>query len=104
MTNQLYHRELFLQYSHLIRLLQVVDLIEEVLAILVENQELEAEVERKDARRLAGIILHAGLQNIASQYAPERPGDLAQSIHFQQILKQSRIPKRSPIALPVDSL
>lgn len=103
-SNQPYYRELFLQYTQLIRLLQLVDLIEEVIATVVNNHALESEVQRKDARRLASIILHAGLQDIANRLIPEKPEDLAQSIYLQQILKQSCTTQSRDIASPVDAL
>jgi hypothetical protein len=46
MTNQPYYQELFLAYTHLIRLPEIVDIIEEVLAILVEHDALDDEVQQ----------------------------------------------------------
>jgi hypothetical protein len=103
-TRQPYYRELFLEYNQLIRILQIVDLMEEVLATLVENKSLVSELLYKESRRLAGIILHAGMQDITNQCAPQRPDDFAHSIHLQHILHQIRILKNSPVTLPADLL
>jgi hypothetical protein len=101
-TRQPYYRELFLEYNQLIRVLQIVDLVEEMLAILVENKALGSEVLYKDSHRLAGIILHAGMQDITDQCAPQRADDFAHSIHLQHILHQIRNLKKIPVTLPVD--
>lgn len=103
-TRQPYYRELFLEYNQLIRLLQMTDLMEEMLAILVENKTLDSEILYKEPHRLAGIILHAGMQEITNQCAPQRADDFANSIHLQHILHQIHMLKRNPAALPVDPL
>jgi hypothetical protein len=104
MTNQSQYRELFLQYNHLIRLLKIVDNLEEVLATVVKTHALDTEVQRTDSHRLADIILHAALQDIAASYVPERTDDLIESFRLQQILKESRIHKTSNAPLPVEIL
>ena len=104
MTNQPYYRELFLHYSHLLRMLRVVDQIEETLTALVENGALETELQWEDCERLAMIILHASLQSIAGRLTPPRPEDIAVSIHLQEVLKQCQIQQSSDVAAPVNIL
>jgi hypothetical protein len=103
-TRQPYYRELFLEYNQLILVLQMVDLMEEVLATLVENKALGSEILYKEPHRLGGIILHAGIQDITNQCAPQRPDDFAHSIHLQHILHQIRIMKNEPVTQLVDPL
>jgi hypothetical protein len=104
MTNQLQCRNLFLQYNHLIRLLEIVDNLEEVLATLVKNHALDNQVQHTDSHRLAGIILHAALQDIAASNVPQRTDDLIESFRLQKILKDSRIHKTIDAPLPVEIL
>lgn len=104
MSDLLQYRELFLKYNHLIRLLEIVDNLEEVLATLVKNHALNNEVQHTDYHRLAGIILHAALQDIASSNVPKRTDDLIESFRLQKILKDNRIHKTIDAPLPVEIL